>query len=190
MGDRCMGGWAKSWHHLKKEMRKELYYWIEMAVFALVVLTFIFVFLGRTFSVYGSSMEPTLYPGDHIVVASLYAGPKQGDVIVCGQPQFEGGQIVKRVIACAGDTIDIDIEKHAVIVNGVVLNELYIYSATSELYDFQGPVTVPEGKLFVLGDNRNHSWDSRSAKIGMIDERNVVGKVLFRIYPLWEWTVK
>ena len=94
--------------------------------------------------------------------------------------------IVKRVIATKGDTVDIDFSTGTVSVNGEVLEESYIAEPTTTQYDITFPQTVPEGCIFVMGDNRNHSTDSRYGQLGMVDTRYVIGKVLMRIFPFRE----
>ena len=91
--------------------------------------------------------------------------------------------IIKRVIATGGQTVDINFDRGVVFVDGEQLDESYVNTPTNVSYDVQFPVTVPEGSVFCLGDNRNHSYDSRASEIGMIDERYVLGKVLWRIFP-------
>lgn len=91
--------------------------------------------------------------------------------------------MVKRVIATEGQTIEIDFDRGRVYVDGELLDEPYIAEPTHNQLDFQGPQTVPEGCVFVMGDNRNASSDSRRAQIGMVDERLIVGKVLLRVFP-------
>ena len=114
---------------------------------------------------------------------SIFSGYERGDVIIISHATRMDESIIKRVIAVGGDTVDIDFYKGTVSVNGQVLDEPYVNTPTNLSYDMTFPVTVPDGKLFVLGDNRNDSLDSRSTDIGFINENKVLGKVVFRFYP-------
>ena len=123
-------------------------------------------------------MYPTLEDGDRLVLASTVFQYKQGDIVVIHRSGKE--PLIKRVIAVEGDTLDIDFERGMVTVNGEVLNEPYIAEPTHLEYN-DGPVfpfTVPEGKVFVMGDNRNNSLDSRSGAVGLIDQNDILGTML------------
>ncbi len=159
-------------------------------VFLLVGLLLVLVLLFRIVIVDGPSMRSTLLSGDSLLVLSstLYGEPKQGDVIVASKDDFKNGSpIVKRVIAKAGQTVDIDFELGTVYVDGVALDEPYTLTPTTTPEDksLQAafPLTVDEGCLFVMGDNRNQSNDSRYPQVGLIDEREVLGKVLLILFP-------
>lgn len=144
----------------------------------------IFALAFRVVGVEGDSMNPTLQSGDWLAVSSLpINGFDTGDIVVVTQPWERNVPIIKRVIAVGGDTVDIDFVTHQVIVNGEVLDEPYIAQPTSLKYDVEFPLVVEEGKLFVMGDNRNNSVDSRSSAIGLVDERYVLGKAVMRILP-------
>lgn len=159
---------------------------IESVKGAVIVVFLIFSFVFRAVGVDGDSMYPTLKDGDWVAVSGVTTEIDRGDIIVSTQPWERNVPIVKRVIAVGGDMVDIDFNANAVFVNGVKLNEPYIAELTRVSYDVEFPVIVEEGKLFVMGDNRNVSLDSRSSKIGMIDERYVLGKVIFRVYPSFD----
>ncbi len=163
--------------------RMELYDWIQCFVGALVVGIVIFMFGIRVVNVKGHSMVPTLLNSDRIVTSDLFYTPKAGDIVVLQTDTYGPEPLVKRIIATAGQTVDIDFEKGVVYVDGAALDEPYVAAPTTTREDFQGPVTVPEGCLFLMGDNRNESTDSRRATIGMVDKRCVIGKVLFVILP-------
>ena len=183
----------------KKEKEKtsfayELYGMLHDVIYLLMVVTLFFVFVIRLVGVKGESMLPTLHNKDFLLLESnfLYHGSdlKYGDVIVISVPYFEEqgeGPIVKRIIATEGQTVDIDFETGSVYVDGVLLQEDYIneptYNNWQGEYGLEYPATVPEGCIFVLGDNRNNSMDSRYAPIGMIDEDDVLGKVLVIAMP-------
>lgn len=168
----------------------EAYGLLHSVVQILAVVTLIFVFAVRLVSVSGSSMYPTLYNGDLLVLESnvLMGEVEAGDIVVMTVPYFEDDPIVKRVIATEGQTVDIDFEAGIVYVDGEALEEPYINEPTYRSFEELGmnleyPVTVTEGHLFVMGDNRNASDDSRFAPVGLVDERNVLGKVLFVALP-------
>jgi signal peptidase I len=110
--------------------------------------------------------------------------PSRGDIVVVTKPNSENEPLIKRVIALEGQTVDIDFSKGIVYVDGEALDEPYVNTPTNLRYDVKFPITVPKGDLFVLGDNRNGSLDSRSSRIGFIDTRYVLGKVYLRIFPL------
>lgn len=118
-----------------------------------------------------------------MIVSDLGYNPKRGDVIVVNKETFSIGPIVKRVIAVGGDTVDINFATGEVFVNGEVLDEPYINEPTYTAEGTEFPLTVPEGQLFLLGDNRNGSSDSRDPRIGLVDERYVIGHVLAVIFP-------
>ncbi len=150
------------------------------AVFIIMILfTFVFRFVG----VVGPSMQPTLYNGDWLLVTATKSHFNYGDIVICTQPNAFNEPIVKRVIATGGQTVDIDFSSGSVYVDGKLLQEDYIAGNTIDSEGFSGPVKVPEGCLFVMGDNREHSTDSRSSAIGFLDERYIVGKAMYRVSP-------
>lgn len=159
-----------------------LYEWTDSVVIALVVLMMVFLFFFRIAGVEGSSMVPTLHDGEWIIIGSFSEEAERGDIIISAQPNYPK-PIVKRVIGVGGDTVDIDFDNHTVSVNGKVLDEPYINEPTTLSYDIEFPLVVPEGYVFVMGDNRNDSLDSRSSKIGLIDERYILGKALVKAFP-------
>lgn len=163
--------------------RQNLLEWYEALVFALVVLVVSFSFLFRIIMVNGGSMEPTLNNGDRLIIWAAGYQPQKGDVIVVDGYIDYGKPLVKRIIATGGDTVDIDFFAGTVAVNGEVLDEPYIAEPTYASFDVAFPLTVPEGAVFVMGDNRNASTDSRDSRIGFVDERDILGKVIFRIAP-------
>ena len=163
---------------------KDAYDWLESVVSAIVICILVFVFAFRVVSVDGSSMVPTLHNGEKVVINRFCTQPKQGDIVVLTKKSFMEESIVKRVIATAGQTVDIDFDNGIVTVDGVELQEPYIAELTHRDLGFRGPITVEEGCIFVMGDNRNASTDSRSSSVGQVDTRCVLGKVLFRIWPM------
>lgn len=150
---------------------------------AVTVVFIIFMLLFRAVGVEGSSMTPTLVDGDWVAVSSVTSHVNHGDIVVITQPWERDIPIIKRVIGVAGDTIDINFETGEVFINGELQQEDYILEPTLTNYNAAFPLTVPEGRIFVMGDNRNGSLDSRSSKVGLIDERYVLGRAAFRIWP-------
>ena len=165
-------------------VHKETYEWIQCVVIALICCVLIFVFIARVIDVVGNSMVPTLEWGDKVIITRLAGSYDNGDIVVLRKDTFREEPIVKRIIATEGQTIDIDFEAGVVYVDGVALDEPYVNELTYDQEDFVGPVDVPEGFVFVMGDNRNMSSDSRKAAISCVDERYILGKVVFRIWPL------
>ena len=163
--------------------RGEIYEWIQCLIIALIVCVLIFVFLFRLVDVVGDSMNPTLENGDKMVVSNLFYTPKQGDIVIFRKDDFKETALVKRVIATEGQTVEIDFYRGEVYVDGVLLDEPYIAEPTRNQIDFKGAMVVPEGCVFVMGDNRNNSTDSRDSRIGMVDTRMIIGKVMFTVFP-------
>lgn len=169
----------------------EAFSMLQDLVYMLSIITILFVFFFRLVGVDGSSMYPTFVDRDYLVLESnvLYRDIEPGDIVVMNVPYFASeGPIVKRVIATGGQTVDIDFDTGEVYVDGSLLNEPYTFEPTYESYAAYGlsldyPVTVPEGSIFVMGDNRNHSADSRFAPVGCVDESCVLGKVLLILFP-------
>jgi signal peptidase I len=164
-------------------VRMELYDWLQCVVSAILCGILIFVFAGRIIGVDGTSMLQTLQNQDKVVMSDLFFKPSYGDIVVIKTDTFGDTPIVKRVIATAGQTIDINFATGDVMIDGMVINENYINAPTTEQEDFQGPVTVGDGYVFVMGDNRNASTDSRSSYVGLVDTRQILGKVLFVLIP-------
>ena len=159
---------------------------VGTAVIAIMVaFTFVFRFVG----VVGPSMQPTLFEDDWLAVTAIPIDPRAGDIVIITQPNAFDEPIVKRVIATAGQTVDIH-DGH-VYIDGEMQVERYIspevYTDREDLDNY--PVTVPDGQVFVLGDNRQHSTDSRSAAIGLIDTDYILGRVSFRMMPFGKWKV-
>ena len=127
-------------------------------------------------------MYSTLHNGDRVVASGILYEPKQGDIIILKSDYYDQ-PLVKRIIAMENQTVDIDFETGIVYVDGEIIYEPYIYEPTYVDEGFKGPVTVPEGCVFVMGDNRNESNDSRSPSIGFVDEREIFGKVLLVLLP-------
>lgn len=160
-----------------------LFEWGEALIFSLLFVVIVFTFLFRLIGVSGHSMVPTLQDKDIMIVSNLGYTPARGDVVVLNKKSFTYGPIVKRIIAVGGDTVDINFAEGVVSVNGEALDEPYINEPTWEAEGIAFPVTVPEGSVFVMGDNRNASTDSRDPRIGMVDERYIIGHVLAVALP-------
>ena len=167
----------------KKTALGETYEWIESFLSVLIPLMLAMVLLGRPATVFGSSMVPTLHGGDRLILRQVAYEPRRGDIVVIDRNTQEEQNLIKRVIGVAGDEINIDFDWGRVYRNGELLEEPYINEPTWNQFDVEFPVTVPEGCVFVMGDNRNHSDDSRDSDIGMVDTRRVMGKAVFRFFP-------
>lgn len=165
--------------------RRNTYDWIQCLTSALIVCVVIFLFFIRVIDVRGTSMNPTLNNQDKMLVSDLFYKPKAGDIVVFKKDQYDPDKaLVKRVIATEGQEINIDFDKGIVYVDGQAIEEDYISELTTTKLDFIGPQTVPDGCVFVMGDNRNMSTDSRKSEIGMVDNRLIIGKVYCVIFPL------
>lgn len=167
-------------------VHKEAYEWIQCVVVALICCVLVFVFIARVIDVVGNSMVPTLEWYDKVIITRLAGDYERGDIVVLRKDTFRDEPIVKRIIAVEGQTIDIDFENGIVYVDGEALDEPYVNELTYEPEDFESyehPLVIPEGCVFVMGDNRNNSTDSRRETIGCVDTRYIMGKVIFRILP-------
>jgi signal peptidase I len=172
---------------LDVRVRREAYDWIQCLMVALIICVVLFIFLIRIIDVSGTSMHPTLLNGDKMLVSDLFYKPKAGDIVVFKTDSYDPDKaLVKRVIATEGQEINIDFENGIVYVDGNPIQEDYINELTTTKLDFIGPQTVPEGCVFVMGDNRNASTDSRKKEIGMVDERMILGRVYCVLFPLSE----
>ncbi|MBQ3072212.1 MAG: signal peptidase I [Oscillospiraceae bacterium] len=166
----------------------ELYSLLHDFAYILVVVTILFVFAVRFVGVDGNSMFPTLHNRDYMLLASNFwnTNYEQGDIVVITVPGlFDSNPIVKRIIATEGMEVDIDFETGRVYVDGKVLDEPYIFEPTHLNYQLgmDYPLTVPKGSVFVMGDNRNHSTDSRYSPLGTVDTRRIMGKVFCLAMP-------
>lgn len=178
---------SETWPEIKKkkmkQRRSETFDWIQSVVMALLVCVLLFTFVVRIVGVQGTSMLDTLHHGDRLVVSNLFYKPTQGDVVVLRKSSFSDSPIVKRIIATEGQTVDIDFDRGVVYVDGVELEEDYVLEPINKRIDFADAVVVPEGCVFVLGDNRNGSTDSRDDRIGCVDVRYIMGKAYFIVLP-------
>ncbi|MBR0235674.1 MAG: signal peptidase I [Clostridia bacterium] len=176
-----------------------IYSVVEIIAVAVVVVILLFTFVARLSTVSGTSMVSTLSNGDKLVISNLFYTPKTGDIIVFQQSGgYFNEPLIKRVIAVGGQRLRIDFTNWLVYVDGVALDETdYVnrrastmtyrteyYEYYADLLDESGTMTIPEGKIFVMGDNRNGSADSRFPGVGLVDVEDVMGKVLFRLFPI------
>ncbi len=161
---------------------KTVYEWAETLIWCFVFVVILFTFAFRVVGVKGPSMENTLLNGERLITLNYFT-PKYGDIVAITQPENLSVPLVKRVIATEGQTVNIDFEKGEVYVDGALLKEGYIKTSTTVKGDIDFPVTVPKGHVFVMGDNRDVSLDSRYKEIGMIDTRYIFGRTFFRILP-------
>ena len=176
---------------IAKEKLRRQKHWILLChdlayIFAAVLL--VFTFFIRVSRVEGGSMNPTLMNNDRMLLLSnvWYSEPQRGDIVVARVPSFSPEPIVKRVVAVAGDVVDIDFEQGIVYVNGQALDEPYINERTYNDFGSEGitlPMVVEQNHVFLMGDNRNDSYDSRYCGIGQVDERCILGKVIFLTMP-------
>lgn len=162
----------------------EVYKVLSDIISCLIFVVVLFVFGFRLVTVVGQSMYPTLHEGDNVTLMSNFIyEPQVGDIVVLKSEAYDRGPLVKRVIADEGQTVDIDFLTGEVWVDGELLQESYINEPTRRNDGTQFPLTVPEGCIFVMGDNRNHSSDSRDPSIGCVDKRYVLGKALSIVTP-------
>ena len=178
----------------KPSATEEIFEWLDVLTTAIITVVIIFSLLFRVATISGPSMQNTLFTDDKVIISNLGYTPKRGDIVVISRNVNNSVEdaatskepIIKRVIATSGQTVDIDFERGVVSVDGVELDEPYAKTPTTTKYDVEFPLYVPEGYIFVLGDNRNESMDSRDSRIGeggLVDTRYVLGHAVFRIFP-------
>lgn len=169
-----------------KDHKREIMLYVHDIVYLMVGMILVFLLVFRIAVVEGNSMYSTLVDGDYLLLLSniFYTQPEQGDIIVACKEDFKDGEpIVKRVIATEGQEVDIDFHAGVVYVDGIALDEPYIYSPTDHSEGMAFPLTVEPGCIFVMGDNRGISKDSRDPEIGLIDRREILGKAIFLFFP-------
>lgn len=188
MGDMREGSFS---HKQEPGAAAVIFEYLETLITAAIVVVLLCTFAIRMVRVDGLSMAPTLDHGDFLISSHAFYQPKHGDIVVITQPNEISTPLIKRVIGLGGDVIDIDFEEGVVYRNGEALEEPY----TSEPTFYQPsaaleyPLTVPPGEVFAMGDNRNNSSDSRDARIGLVDERYIMGKAFFRLFPLGDFGI-
>ena len=161
---------------------KDILEWYDALAVAVAVIALVFTFGLRVVQVDGHSMQPTLLNGERLLMTPLKT-PDYGDVVIVDSYIPYGKPLVKRVIGKAGDTIDIDFEAGIVYRNGAALEEPYTAEPTYLFESVEFPITVPDGCLFLMGDNRNNSTDSRDVSVGCVDERDIMGAAVLRVLP-------
>lgn len=159
-----------------------VYEWVHSLVFAVAIVVILLTFFVRLVDVSGTSMKQTLQNNDKVVVSNFFYQPKQGDIVVISHGAEYAEPIIKRVIATEGQSLSIDFDTEKIIVDGVELKENYIQGHTHK-EDGEIPKVIPKGKVFVLGDNRGVSMDSRSKAIGLIDVTDIIGKAEVVVFP-------
>ena len=155
-------------------------------VYILVGAVLVFTFAFRMVTVSGSSMFDTLANGDYLLLVNrpLCGELHQGDIVVASMDRFKNGEpIVKRIIATEGQTVDIDFDAGIVYVDGEALQEEYTFTPTTRQENGRFPIEVDENCVFLMGDNRDNSWDSRDPLIGCVDEREVLGRAVALLMP-------
>lgn len=181
----------------KKEtfsFKQEVFDWLEVIITAIITVVILFSLFFRIATIDGPSMENTLFTNDKVVITNLFYKPKRGDIVVISRNVDNSVEaearsdkpIIKRIIALEGETVDIDFSTGEVSVDGKKLNEPYTKTPTNRKYDIDFPVVVPNGCVFVLGDNRNESFDSRARQIGkdgMINEKYILGHAVLKVFP-------
>ncbi len=170
----------------EKQTDRGLYEWVQAVVCSVLAIVLMFTFVVRIIGVSGQSMRETLQNGDKLLVLNscLCGDYRRGDIVIFQKPEFENGElIVKRVIATEGQTVDIDFAAGQVFVDGEALEEPYIREPTWLDEGLEFPITVPDGCVFVMGDNRNDSKDSRYEGLGPLDTRHIVGRAVLLVLP-------
>lgn len=167
----------------EKQGPDSMYDWAGTISFSIVIIVLIFMFVVRINGVEQYSMRPTLENSDRVLVQSLFYTPARGDIVILRKESFMNEPLVKRIIATEGQSVDIDFSTGDVFVDGKKLDEPYLDEPTYRNDGTRFPLTVPEGHVFVMGDNRNHSSDSRDPALGTVDSRMIIGRVFFRLYP-------
>ncbi len=170
----------------EKDWKKSTVMYLHDLIYMLMAILLVFLLFFRVIVVSGDSMYSTLLDGDYLLLLGnlFYQEPEQGDIVVISKKTFDNGKpIVKRVIATEGQKVSIDFENGVVYVDDVALVEPYINSLTKLNEGTKFPLTVGENCIFVLGDNRGVSRDSRDPVIGQVDRREVLGKAIFLMIP-------
>jgi len=163
---------------------KKFYEFLESVSVAFIFITLVTLFVGRFIVVDGNSMNNTLYHDERLIITNFLYSPEKGDIVVTDTKNYFGQPLIKRVIATEGDTVAIDYNTGDVYVNGQILQEDYIKEKIMATGGGIYQITLAEDQLFLMGDNRNASSDSRIQEIGPVSEKDILGKAVFRIAPL------
>lgn len=176
-----------------QKILKNIFEWLDVVVVSVIAVVIIFTFVFRVVAIDGNSMLDTLHNAERVVISDLFYKPQRGDIVVISRNTDNSANvenyekpIIKRVIATEGETVDIDFQKGIVYVDGAALDEPYAKEPINRMGDIEFPVRVKENCVFVLGDNRNDSLDSRFSVIGdngMVNEKYILGKAVFRVFP-------
>ncbi len=176
------------------DIKNELFDWAQALTNAIIFVILLFSFVARVFSVSGPSMQNTLQDGEMLLITRLFYTPDRGDIVMFSkvgvETDYETGTskpLVKRIVGIAGDVIHVDYDTNTVSVNGEIVPEPFIYAESDPLQvppkfsdtDF----SVPDGHVFVMGDHRNNSRDSRDPTIGVVDTKSILGHVILRLFP-------
>lgn len=182
----------------EEKKRSELLDWLDTIVVSVVVVVLIFTFIFRMVGISGASMQDTLQSNDRVILYSAFYQPKVGDIVVVSRDYLtnEDGTspepIIKRIIATEGQEVYLDYDNNQVYVDGVALEEPYLSEdsmktiLTPGRIPIENPHTVADGCVFVLGDHRTVSKDSRTAEVGDIDKRYILGRAVLRVFPFDE----
>lgn len=180
---------------IMKKYKKTLtfYEWVEAIVIGIALVFFLFTFIVSGYTVQGISMNPTLNDDDRLIISLIYPNPKQGDIVVFSQPNHlneeeDTKRLFKRIVAVEGDLVDIDFETGIVYLNGKALDEPYVMEPTytNGVAPMNFPMRIEKGNVFVMGDNRNQSRDSRDQSVGQVDVRYLKGRAIMKFWPLGE----
>ncbi len=181
---------AKNTGKKKNSFHLSVYDMVSIIMSSFIIIAVVFTFMFRLVGVSGTSMTDTLQHQDWLLTVQKESY-ERGDIVVITEPNYFDEPLIKRVIAKGGETVDIDFATGTVYVDGVALVEPYTREdyIAPKLDDIEFPYTVPEGRIFCMGDNRNGSTDSRSQLIGPLDERYVLGKAVIRILPFGDFNI-
>ncbi len=168
----------------KSKLSNSLFDFTKTIIYVFAVMTIIFTYVAREAKVVGDSMKNTLLENDRVLLTNFNYEPKSGDIVAISTEKLSEQFIIKRVIATEGQTLEIDYDHRKVYVDGILLDEDYLSSITTKaVHEYKFPYEIPKNCLFVMGDNREVSLDSRNAKLGLVSEDEVIGKAQFIFYP-------
>ena len=161
-----------------------LFDFVKTIISVFSVMIIIFTFFVREISIEGDSMRDILHDKDKVVITDIFYTPKNNDIVVIDTPYLKEKRIIKRVIATEGQTLSINYDTGEVCVDGIILDEEYIFSETDRpSREYEIPYIIPQDYIFVMGDNRSVSLDSRDSTIGLVPVKDVIGKAQFIFFP-------